>query len=436
MSSHETKPVRWFVATMVGAFAFVSYLERMNISIAAAAMMPELSLSPTQMGQVFSSFLWGYAIFQVPAGWLGDAIGPRRTLTLAALLWCLTTALTGLLPGSVVTSTLAVFISLCALRFSLGAAEAATFPVGARAIRDWFPLHERGVANSMMIAGASIAAAVTSPLISWLMVQVGWRKSFSFTSLVALLLAIIWQFSVADRPERHKVVDEPGARMVRDGDAASNRRQPSRSLRSALTDRNIILLSLSYTCEGYVLFIFVFWLYLYLIQVRGFSILSGGVAASLPWLTAFACAPLGGFVCDRITERKGRVPAARTTIMIGYGVSGILLFAAALAGSRTGTVAALCLSIGGLYFAEPAFWATAVHISGERAGASSALMNTAGILGGIISTSLVPVLVKYFGWITALASGAVVALACTCAWIIMGRMGFGTHISETSGSAT
>jgi ACS family glucarate transporter-like MFS transporter len=435
MGNSAKTSVRWLVAAMVGGFAFVSYLERMNISITAAAMMPELSLSPTQMGQVFSSFLWGYAIFQIPAGWVGDAIGPRRTLTVAALLWCLTTALTGLVPGFFVTGTVAVVVSLCTLRFWLGAAEAATFPVGARAIRDWTPLHERGVANSMMIAGASIAAAVTSPLISWLMVLVGWRKSFLIASLVAFLLAIIWQSSVTDYPEQHKWMGEWELKLIKDGRAETTRSQPSQSLRSLLTNRNILLLSASYICEGYVLFIFVFWLYLYLIQVRGFTLLSGGFAASLPWLTAFACAPLGGFICDKITEKKGRVPAARITIMIGYGVSGILLFAAALAGSRTATMAALSLSIGGLYFAEPAFWATAVHLSGERAGASSALMNTAGILGGIVSTSLVPILVKYFGWITALASGAVVALACTAAWIVMGNLGFGSDIPESSMSA-
>jgi len=179
-----------------------------------------------------------------------------------------------------------------------------------------------------------------------------------------------------------------------------------------------------------VLFIFVFWLYLYLIQVRGFTILSGGFAASLPWLTAFACTPIGGWLCDRLTEKSGRIAGARTVIMIGYGVSGVLLFTAALAGGRNASVAALCLSIGGLYFAEPAFWATAVHISGESVGASSGLMNTAGILGGIVSTSLVPVLVQHFGWIAALGSGAIVALACTGAWVVMGRMGFGSSVQE------
>ncbi len=79
---------------------------------------------------------------------------------------------------------------------------------------------------------------------------------------------------------------------------------------------------------------------------------------------------------------------------------------------------------------KAAFWATAVHITGESVGVSSELMNTAGILGGIVSTSLVPVLVQHFGWIVALASGAVVALACTAAWIVMGRIGFGTTVPE------
>jgi ACS family glucarate transporter-like MFS transporter len=415
---------------MVGAFAFVSYVERMNISVAAVLMMPELALSGTQMGQIFSSFLWGYAIFQIPAGWIGDVVGPRITLTLAALLWCITSLLSGFLPGTYVKGAASVILCLWILRFLLGAGEAATFPVGARAIRNWTPLWERGIGNSIMIAGASSAASVTSPLVSWLMTVVGWRASFYFTSLAALLVAMIWYFSVRDYPDQHRQV---GPLELGSYDDQSVRAKPSIRafpLANLLKNRNVLLLSLSYTCEGYVLFIFVFWLYLYLIQVRGFTILSGGFAASLPWLTAFACTPIGGWLCDRLAEKNGRIAAARTVIMIGYGVSGVLLFTAALAAGRNVSVAALCLSIGGLYFAEPAFWATAVHISGENVGASSGLMNTAGILGGIVSTSLVPVLVQHFGWITALGSGAMVALACSGAWVVMGRMGFGNSVDE------
>lgn len=426
MDRDKKSSVRWFVAAMVGGFAFVSYVERMNISVAAALMMPELSLTGTQMGQIFSSFLWGYAIFQIPAGRAGDVFGPRITLTVAAIVWCVSSALTGRLPGSYLTGTIAIIVSLWALRFLLGAGEAATFPVGARAIRNWVPIWERGIGNSIMIAGASIAAAVTSPLVSWLMLRFGWRASFYITSLAALVLAIVWHFTVTDHPEQHSWVGASELKMIKDG-SSETASPPTRSmpLRKLLADRNILWLSLSYTCEGYVLFIFVFWLYLYLVQVRSFTILSGGFAASLPWLTAFACTPIGGWLCDRIAEKRGRLGGARAVIMIGYGVSGILLFAAAMAHNRIASVAALCLSVGGLYFAEPAFWATALHLSEENVGAASGLMNTAGILGGIISTSLVPLLVQHFGWLTALASGAVVALLCTGSWIVLGRIGFG-----------
>jgi sugar phosphate permease len=91
--------IRWWVAVMVGGFAFVSYIQRMNISIAAELMMPELSLTKTQMGLIFGSFLWGYALFQVPAGRIGDAVGPRITLAVAAIVWGTTTTLTGFLPN-------------------------------------------------------------------------------------------------------------------------------------------------------------------------------------------------------------------------------------------------------------------------------------------------------------------------------------------------
>lgn len=424
MRAPEQSSFRWFVASMVGGFAFVSYIERMNISVAAAAMMPELGLSKIEMGQVFSSFLWGYAIFQVPAGQMGDTLGPRLTLSVAAVIWCATSALTGFLPGNVFAGGWAVLVSLLVLRFLLGAGEAATFPVGARAIRNWTPIWERGFGNSIMIAGASIAAAVTSPLVSWLLIRVGWRASFYITSLAALALALIWRVTVTDYPRDHKLVSAGELEKITRGrgtrDVSKLRSVP---LRELITDRNVVLLSLSYTCEGYVLFIFVFWLYLYLIEVRGFTILNGGIVASLPWLTAAVCTPAGGWLCDRLTTTKGRVAGARSVIMIGYGLSGILLFVAARADSRMLCVAAVCLSVGFLYFAEPAFWATALHVSGEHAGASSGVMNTAGILGGIVSTSLVPIIVKHYGWMPALASGAVVAIACTGMWLVIGRVG-------------
>jgi ACS family glucarate transporter-like MFS transporter len=425
IESERPTSVRWIVAVLVMGFSFVSYMQRMNISLSAELMMPDLSLSKVQMGQVFSSFLWGYAIFQVFAGKLGDTLGPRITLTVAAVLWGAMSVLTGLLPGRILHGSVTVVICLLLLRFILGAAEAATYPVGARAIRNWTPPQERARGNAVMVAGSSIAAAVTSPLVSWLMLRVGWRESFYLTSSVAFAIAAVWYFVVTDHPWQHKWVNTSEAKLIggEPGAGVAMRKRPA-SVRKLLTDNNVLLLSLTYTCEGYVLFIFVFWLFIYLVEVRGFSVLKGGMVSSLPWLTAMVCTPIGGFACDRITARKGRIAGARATIMLGYGLSGVLLFAAAGSPNRVAAVAALCLSVGFLYFAEPAFWTTATFLGGDSSGAVSGIMNTAGILGGIVSTSLVPVMVEHFGWMVALGSGAAVALLCTLSWFLIGQAGF------------
>src|SRR6059036_3510218 len=78
--------IRWVIVAMLVGFSMVSYIERMNISVAAKFMMPELGLSQIQMGQIFSAFLIGYSLLQVPMGMLGDRFGPYRVL--AGVGWC------------------------------------------------------------------------------------------------------------------------------------------------------------------------------------------------------------------------------------------------------------------------------------------------------------------------------------------------------------
>ena len=312
-----------------------------------------------------------------------------------------------------------MLVCLVTVRFVLGASEAATFPVGSRAIRNWTPPSERAFGNSFMMAGSASAAAASGPLVSSLMVHFGWRWAFYITSTLAFAIAALWYVAVRDDPREHPWVRPKELRWI-------NPERPSAAVQRAsllevLRDCDILFLSLSYTCEGYVLFIFVFWLYIYLVEVRGFSMLSGGLVASLPWLTAMVFAPIGGLVCDRLSEVRGRFAGARMVIIVGYGLSGALLFAAAKFNGRLAVIAALCVSVGALYFAEPAFWATAVHLSKENAGAVSGIMNTAGIVGGIVSTSVTPVIVKYFGWLPALGSGAAVAMTCAGLWLVIGR---------------
>lgn len=414
----QEKPtnVRWWIVGMLTGFAFVSYLQRINISIAAELMESDLHLSKIQLGEIFSSFLVGYAIFQIPGGWFADRYGTRITLALSATLWGVCTIATGMVPSSIATG--AAFFSLWMARFLLGSAEATTYPVGALAVHNWIPPSERAFANSCMFAGTSLAAAFAAPFVSWLMLRVGWRQIFLFTSIPAFAAALAWWLFSANTPALHKKINSAELALTNLEAAAP---QAAFNFVALLRNPRLVLLCVSYVAEGYLLFLYVFWLYIYLVEVRGFTMMRGGIVASLPWLTGAALTPLGGLAADRIARRRGRLPAAKYIVMAGYSLSGALLFLAAFAPDRRACVAALSLSVGFLMASEASFWVSATYLAGTNAGAVSGVMNTAGILGGIASTSLVPLLVARFSWAVAFGSGTLVALGCVLLWIWIGR---------------
>ena len=410
--------VRWNIVALLAGFSFVSYVERMNISVAAKFMMPAFSLTQVQMGQVFSSFLLGYALFQVPAGYLGDRYGPRLILTMAALTWAVTTLLTGLLPGLVVGGTLGVLVTLVVVRFLLGVGEAATYPVAARAIASWIPASEWAFSNAIVVAGLSAGSAVTPPLISWLMIHVGWRASFYVSSVLALMVAICWMQYSTDHPRKHPRISQRELSLILSGQPdQSPIPAKSPSWVNLLRDRNLLLISLSYFFDGYVLYIFVFWLYTYLVDVRGFSILGGGIFASLPFIVSSVLTVTGGVLCDWLSARVGRRWGCRAIAITGFSLSAIFLFLSAGVRNPYIAIAGLALSVGFVQFTEGAFWSAAISVSGVHAGAATGIMNMLGNLGGAASTAMVPILVQHFGWIFALGSGSALAAIGGILWL-------------------
>ncbi len=428
MSEQKATNVRWCIVAMLTVFAFVSYLERINISVAAELMRPDLHLSPFQMGQIFSSFLLGYAIFQIPGGLLADRYGTRITLALSVALWGLCTILTGIVPASLHAASHATFITLWVARFLLGSTQATTYPVGALAVHNWIRPQGRAFANSWMFAGTSLATSIGTPFVSAVMLWTGWRSVFFVTSLPAFAIALVWWFFSTDTPREHRRLNAAELKLT-NADAAPV--TSSLGFRALLRNPKIVLLCISYMAEGYLLFIFVFWLYSYLVDVRGFSLMQGGFIAALPWLFGLAFTPLGGFAADHIAARRGRLCGAKVVIMTGYSLSGVLLFVAAYAPQRSLCVAALCLSVGFLMSAEASFWVSATHLAHGNAGAVSGLMNTAGIVGGIASTSLVPFLVAHFSWLVAFGSATLVVILCVSLWIIIAKKSEGDWLPLT-----
>jgi ACS family glucarate transporter-like MFS transporter len=370
------------------------------------------------MGQIFSSFMLGYALFQVPAGRLGDVLGPRLVLTVAALWWGVATLLTGLLPGILIPGTVGVFVTLIVLRFLLGVGEAATYPVAGRTVVNWMPDSQRAISVAIYTAGLSLGSAVTPPAISWLMVHLGWRESFYFASLLAFAVAIIWRAYMRDYPKDHPKVNAAELALINAAQGRATESRPGHtSWWKLFKNRNVLLVSTSYFVEGYVLFFFVFWLYTYLVDVRKFSILGGGLFASLPFIVSGFTTPLGGWVSDRLSMRRGRRWGRRIPAMVGFTVSAVCLWYGATVSNPYLAVAGLSLAAGMVEFTEGTYWATAVDVAGPHAGASGGIMNTVGNLGGVVSTALVPVLVKYFGWLAAIGTGSALAIIAALLWL-------------------
>jgi len=411
----NAKAKGWTIVTMLAGFSLMSYVLRMNISVASKFMMPEFGLSQIQMGQVFSSFMLGYALFQMPAGMLGDRWGPRLVLALAGLSWAITTCLTALIPGVLITSATGVFVCLLLIRFCLGAGEAATYPVATRSIANWIPPSDRALTNAIVIAGATAGAAATPPLISWLMIHHGWRSSFYITGAASLLLSLVWWIKGADSPKAASWIPTLGqATSPASQEAAKSAKKAS--WKAVLGKRDLWILSIGYMFDSYVLFIFVFWLYTYLTDVRGFSLLRGGFFTSLPFVVASVMTPIGGYVCDRLCVRLGARRGRRIQPVASLILSGACLFIGAEVADPYIAIAVLALSVGFIESTEGAYWSTANDIAAEHVGAAGGLMNMFGNFGGVFSTALVPVLVKHFGWLVALGSGTVAAGFAAVLW--------------------
>ena len=410
LQTERASYTRYRILALLTGLSLVSYLLRSNISIAAKFMMPDLGLDEMQMGQVFSAFMLGYAIFQIPAGALGDRFGPRRVLALAAVLWGAATLLTGLVPA------LAALTLLLLFRFLLGAAEAATYPVAARSVADWFPAGERTFANVVVVAGSTFGMIFNGPLTSALMVAQGWRTAFLLTSLTGLVVGLLWWRFATDHPANHPAIS-PGELALIGADRPTG--STPLAWRSLIANRNIGLVSVSYFLDSYVLFIFVFWFYIYLTDERGFGVLKGGYYNSLPFLFAMVMMPLTGWLCDRLGRRTGRRRARRTFAFGLLTLAAGALFLGARASDPLPAILCLSLAVGLLMSSEGPFWSTISELAWPHSGAAGGIMNTAGNLAGVVSTALTPLLVREIGWTGLFIASAAMLFIAGLLWFFI-----------------
>jgi ACS family glucarate transporter-like MFS transporter len=411
---------RWLIVALIFIIYVLMFIDRVNISIAAKYIMPEYGMTDVQMGWIFSAFVLGYAILQIPGGWLGDRFGPRRILAWAILWWSAFTAVTAVAGDFFLASLFGVVGSFAVVRVLIGIGEAAAPPNGNRVIANWVAPQERGLALGIAISGSSLGAAFTPPLIAWIMVTWGWREAFYLAGGIGVVLALVWYWLATDQPTDHPWVNDAERQHIIQSSSASPAQSPALGLvpwRAILGCADLWFLTIAYFALGYILYIYFSWFYLYLVNVRGFSVLSGGVYTMAPFLASAAAAPVGGWLTDRLSRRFGK---RLGRCALGFGglflTAGFIAMGAAAADPYM-AVLFLSLGAGSLFGSGAAYWATTIDLTKTYAGTVSGFMNMGGNLGGALSPTLTPFLAERFGWDNALYTAAAFAFLGAFFWL-------------------
>jgi sugar phosphate permease len=249
------------------------------------------------------------------------------------------------------------------------------------------------------------------------MVLAGWRDALVLAALpVAALVALWWWFG-RDTPYQHPLVrsDE-----LADLDHAERAISPVTWSRTAalLANRDLLGLTLSYLLMNVAFYLITLWSFLYLVQARHFSVLGGGLAASVPPLAGAVGATLGGFAGSYCTARCGAARGLRIVPLITLPAAGLLLLCVQ-ANAAVWALAGLALSFGLLEMNEACFWAASMEIGREDAPAAGAILNTGGNLGGIIATPVVAHLSGLGNWTLPFTLGAGCAVAAAALWLVI-----------------
>jgi MFS transporter, ACS family, glucarate transporter len=409
-----TRPtnVRHVVLGLTVAAYLITYMDRVNIASAVPVIQKELGFSMVTMGWILSSFRWGYALFQIPGGWLGDRIGPRRALALIVTWWSIFTSVTALAWSAA---------SMAAFRFLFGMGEAGAFPIATRSLSRWILPGERGFAQGITHAGSRLGAALTPTLVVLLMAAYGWRAPFFVFGVMGLFWAAVWYWYYRDTPQEHASVNEAERSLIL-ASVGGTRAAKTRSVpwRQILASSTLWTLSLMYFCYAYCISVYLDWFPKYLNDHRGFDLKHMGMYASLPLLAGTAGDLLGGWASDRWARRSGDLKRARR----GVAVAGFLLAAAAIlpatfTASPTASVWYTCVAVFGLETTVGVSWAIPLDIGGDYAGSVSAVMNTCGNIGGAISPALLAYLVRFYGWNVPFV---VASALCVAAAALFGRI--------------
>jgi ACS family glucarate transporter-like MFS transporter len=292
---------RGWIAAFLFSLTMINYMDRVALSIAAKPIQHEFHISAVGMGYLFSSFIWNYALFLLPMGFLVDRLGARRTAALGIFVWSAATALTGAATN---------FVALIATRLVMGAGESTTNPVGGKVIRQWIPASERGMVSAMFNSGSYAGPAICSLMLGALVAVFGWRISFVIAAGIGFVWLAAWLifFNTPEKArwlsaeERHKILNERDSKSVaRDVEGTS----ATSGFGILLRSRTMWALAVTQGCNVYTQYLFLTWLPSYLQSTRHLSLTHTGALAAVPYAASVVLCILVGRFSDQRLKKIG-----------------------------------------------------------------------------------------------------------------------------------
>ena len=346
-------PVRWRVLFVLFVVSFVNYLLRNALSVAVPSIRSEFGFTSAEIGWIIGAFNISYTLMMIPGGVFGERYGPRLALGSVTVTWGVLTWFTGFAPGLMAASATGAMVSLIVVRLLVGATNAPIFPITTGLIEGWFPPGRWALPNSVTSSGLALGQAALGPIVTALIVLYGWREAFYILAPTGVIAGLWWYWYARDKPAQHPSITREEVEFIDAGRSTSPRPAAApASWRAALVNRDVMILAASYFCLNYVFYTFSQWLFTYLVESRGLSMLESGWLYVLPFATGAVLTAVGGWVCDLLCRRLGGLRGCRITAMSGLVLVAFFLITGVFATDPYVAVGLLSLCFGFTLFAD------------------------------------------------------------------------------------
>jgi MFS transporter, ACS family, D-galactonate transporter len=383
------------VVALLAISAFINYVDRGNLSIAAPMLKDELGISAAKLGVLLSAFFWTYACSQLFSGWLVDRFNVNWVFAAGFILWSAATAMTGIVQA---------FSALLVLRLLLGMSESVAYPSYSKIIALNFSEEHRGFANSMISAGLVLGPGFGMFFGGLLMARFGWRPFFIVLGLASMLWIVPWWMWM---PKKHQatLTDSIGAPSVFE----------FLRLRSAWGTCAALF------CGNYVSYFLITWLPYYLVRERHFSMDNMAKLGGTAYFLGACFSMFSGWLSDRWIATGATPSLVRKTFTGGgLALSGIFIGLAAVSGTN---YCAVALILGVIFYGVSAsnIWAITQTLAGPKAaGRWTGFQNFIGNLAGVVAPALTGFVLERTGqfyWAFEITTG--VALIGMASWVFL-----------------